>query len=120
VEVLEFVAQKEKNKNKRYKSSGSSSFNTKESREGSFNLNIAAVDEENEVQEVCPRRPMGRDQAKREGKGATSSTSSAFGADVKVLARLIVNEYKRLVLRPKGSNPYKVDGDQKERVGSKG
>ncbi|GKA29962.1 retrovirus-related pol polyprotein from transposon TNT 1-94 [Tanacetum coccineum] len=119
VEVSEFIAQKEENKNKNYKSNGSGSFNTKESREGSFNLNIADVDEENEVQEVRPRRPMGRDQAKREGKGATSSASSASGADVKALARLIVNEYKRLVLHPKGPKPYRVDGDQKERVGSK-
>nr|GEX40276.1 hypothetical protein [Tanacetum cinerariifolium] len=46
---------------KRYKSSVSSSFNTQQSGEGSFNLNMEAGNEE--VHEV--RRPMGRDRAKK-------------------------------------------------------
>ena len=53
---------------KRYKLSGSSSFNTTQSREGSFNLNVDVEDdEEEEVQEV-QRRPMGRDRAKKNGR----------------------------------------------------
>ncbi|GKB04903.1 hypothetical protein Tco_0833098 [Tanacetum coccineum] len=42
----------EEKKNKRYKSSGSCSFNTRESGEGSINLNSTVGDEEDEVQEV--------------------------------------------------------------------
>nr|GEV13832.1 RNA-directed DNA polymerase, eukaryota, nucleotide-binding alpha-beta plait domain protein [Tanacetum cinerariifolium] len=64
LEVPEFIAQKDDHKSKRYKSCDDSSFNTRDSREGSFNLNNTAVDEEDEVQEVRPSRPMGRDQEK--------------------------------------------------------
>ncbi|GJZ08137.1 hypothetical protein Tco_0542420 [Tanacetum coccineum] len=92
----------EDNKSKKYKSSGSSSFNTRHSREGHFNLNTTAKDEEDEVHEVHPRRPMGRDQAKKKGKGVTSSTSSATAVNVEALARLMVNEYAM------ANDPYKV------------
>lgn len=54
-------------KNKRYKSLGSSSFNIVQSGEGSFNLNVEAGDkEEEEVYKV--RRPMGRDRANKKAK----------------------------------------------------
>nr|GEX12369.1 hypothetical protein [Tanacetum cinerariifolium] len=49
--------------------------------------------EEDEVQEVCPSRPIGKDQAKRKGKAKTSSTSLATDFDVELLAKLMVNEY---------------------------
>ncbi|GJR76644.1 hypothetical protein Tco_0089009 [Tanacetum coccineum] len=93
VEVPGFVAQREDNKNKRYKSSVSSSFNMRDSRESNFNLNIMVGDEKDKVQEVRPSHPMSRDQAKRKGKGVTSSASSTTGLNVEVLARLMVNEY---------------------------
>ncbi|GKB77298.1 pentatricopeptide repeat-containing protein, partial [Tanacetum coccineum] len=74
-------------KNKRYKSSDSSSFNTKESGEGSINLNTTVGDEEDEVEEVC--RPR---QAKRKTKaGSAASSSSSF--DVEALAKMMANEY---------------------------
>ncbi|GJR25092.1 hypothetical protein Tco_0973619 [Tanacetum coccineum] len=80
--VPKFIAQRDDQKSKRYKSSGDSSFNTRDLREGSFNLNNTVVDEEDEVQEVCLSRPMGRDQAKRKGKALMSSSSSTAGADL--------------------------------------
>ena len=50
---------------KRYKLSGSSSFNTTQPTEGCFNLNDMAKDEEEEdVQEV---RPTGKDKTKKKG-----------------------------------------------------
>ncbi|GJU37199.1 hypothetical protein Tco_1185553 [Tanacetum coccineum] len=60
--------------------------------EGSFKLNSTARDEEDEVQEVRPSHPMGRDQAKRKEKAATSSASSANGVDVEALSKLMVND----------------------------
>ncbi|GJZ49878.1 hypothetical protein Tco_0604068 [Tanacetum coccineum] len=63
---------------KRHKSSGDSSFNTRESREGSFTLNNTAGDEEDEVEEVRPSRPIIRDRAKRKGKTTMLSASSAL------------------------------------------
>ncbi|GJS26463.1 hypothetical protein Tco_0487083 [Tanacetum coccineum] len=73
--ILDFEA-KSQEKNNRYKSSGSSSFNTTQSTEGCFNLNReAGHDEGDEVQEV--QQPMGRDRAKK--KGAASSASSTSG-----------------------------------------
>ncbi|GKC84203.1 RNA-directed DNA polymerase, eukaryota [Tanacetum coccineum] len=93
VEVLEFIAQKVKKKSKRYKSSGDSSFSTRDLGKGSFNLNSTAGDEEDEVQDVRPIRPMGRAHAKRKGKAGTSSTSSTIGVDVESLAKFMVNEY---------------------------
>ncbi|GKE52407.1 hypothetical protein Tco_1487563, partial [Tanacetum coccineum] len=51
-EVPLFMQEKEDGKNKRYKSSGSSSFNTQESGEGSIYLNTTVgVEEEHEVEE---------------------------------------------------------------------
>nr|GFA22066.1 hypothetical protein [Tanacetum cinerariifolium] len=58
--------------NKRYKWSGESSFNTRESGDGGFNLNNTVGDEEDEVQEVHPSRPIDRDQAKRKAKAGMS------------------------------------------------
>ncbi|GKC11165.1 RNA-directed DNA polymerase, eukaryota [Tanacetum coccineum] len=73
-EVPLFIQEREDGKYKRYKSSGSSSFNTKDSGEGSINLNttVGTEDEKEmeEVQEVRRPKPMGRDQAKRKMKGA--------------------------------------------------
>ncbi|GKB74217.1 hypothetical protein Tco_0935629 [Tanacetum coccineum] len=82
--VAEFVAQMDDHKSKRYKS-GDSSFNKRESRDNCLNLNNTKGDEEEEVKEVRPRLPMGRDQSKRKGKAAMSSASSAADVDVEVL-----------------------------------
>ncbi|GKA74342.1 RNA-directed DNA polymerase, eukaryota [Tanacetum coccineum] len=91
-EVSLFMQEKEEGKNKRYKSSGSSSFNTKESGEGSINLNTTIGDEEeNKVEEVRRPRPMGRDQAKRKMKAGSASSASSF--DVEALAKMMANEY---------------------------
>ncbi|GJX62192.1 hypothetical protein Tco_0295092 [Tanacetum coccineum] len=76
------MEKREEHKNKRYKLSGDSSFNTRDSGEGSLNLNSTTEDEEDEVQEVRPSRPIGRDQTKRKGKTGTSSTFSTTGFDV--------------------------------------
>nr|GEY61239.1 hypothetical protein [Tanacetum cinerariifolium] len=99
-EILKFMEKMEEHTSKRYNSGSNSSFNTRESGEGSFNLNITTRDEEDEVQEkedevqeVLSSRPMGRDQAKRKGKAGTSSTSSATSFDDEWLAKLMVNEY---------------------------
>ncbi|GJU68738.1 hypothetical protein Tco_1254997 [Tanacetum coccineum] len=79
---------------KRYKSSGSSSFNT-ESGEASINLNTNVGDnDEDEVQEI--RRPMGKDKArdgaKKKGSRASgASESSSMNDDA--LARLM--EYRQ-------------------------
>ncbi|GJX39244.1 probable LRR receptor-like serine/threonine-protein kinase [Tanacetum coccineum] len=79
---------KDEKKNKRYKSSGFSSFNTKESGEGSINLNTTVGDgEEDEVVEVRRPRPMGRDQAKRKMK-----TGSASSFDVEALANMMASD----------------------------
>nr|GEV48262.1 hypothetical protein [Tanacetum cinerariifolium] len=74
-EVSNFEAKKRDAK--RYKSSGSSSFNT-ESGDASINMNVdARDDEENEVQEV-ERRPKGMNKAKNlKKKGVGSSGSSS-------------------------------------------
>ncbi|GKE95722.1 hypothetical protein Tco_1580577 [Tanacetum coccineum] len=65
---------------KRYKTSGSSSFNT-ESGDTSINLNVdVGDDEEDEVQEL--RRPIGRNKAKvLKKKGPRSSGSSSSTND---------------------------------------
>ncbi|GJU53346.1 hypothetical protein Tco_1227060 [Tanacetum coccineum] len=62
-------------------------------REGSFNLNSTAGDEEDEVKEVRPSHPMGRDQAKRKGKAGKSSAYSSTGFDAELLAMLMANKY---------------------------
>ncbi|GJW53804.1 carbonyl reductase [NADPH] 1-like protein [Tanacetum coccineum] len=86
-EVPLFMQEREDGNNKRYKSSGSSSFNTKESGEGSINLNTTVGDEdENEVEEVHRRKPMGRDQAKRKIKAGSASSASSF--DVEALSKM--------------------------------
>ncbi|GKF53006.1 RNA-directed DNA polymerase, eukaryota, partial [Tanacetum coccineum] len=91
-EVSLFMQEREEKKNKRYKSSGSNSFNTKESGEGSINLNTTVGDEEEyEVEEFRRPRPMGRDQTKRKMKAGSASSSSSF--DMEVLAKMMANEY---------------------------
>ncbi|GKA20123.1 hypothetical protein Tco_0700112 [Tanacetum coccineum] len=86
------IYEKKKHKSKRYKSSGDSSFNTRESGKGSFSLNNTPWDEEDEVHEVRPSRPMGWDQAKRKWKAGTSSASSTTGFNVKSLAKLMMKK----------------------------
>ncbi|GKB66935.1 RNA-directed DNA polymerase, eukaryota [Tanacetum coccineum] len=92
-EVPLFMQEREDGKNKRYKSSDSSSFNTKESGEESINLNTTVGDEaENEVEDVRRPKPMGRDQAKRKMKAGSASSASSF--DVEALAKMIASEYE--------------------------
>ncbi|GJX77766.1 RNA-directed DNA polymerase, eukaryota [Tanacetum coccineum] len=92
-EVPLFMQEREDGKNKRYKSSGSSSFNTKESGEKSINLNTTVgYEAENEVEEVRRLKPMGRDQAKRKMKAGSASSASSF--DVEALAKMIASEYE--------------------------
>ncbi|GJW73534.1 zinc finger BED domain-containing protein RICESLEEPER 2-like protein [Tanacetum coccineum] len=101
VELPNFEAHRQK-KNKRYKSSGSSSFNTSQSTKGSLNMNMQCGDDkENDVQEV--QRPMGRDTTKN--KWAASSASTTSGND-ETLARLMVIKYANL------NNPYNVKKTQ--------
>ncbi|GJY84730.1 hypothetical protein Tco_0498756 [Tanacetum coccineum] len=94
--------------NKRYKSSGSSSFNTKDSGEGSINSNTTVgTEDENEmeeVQEVRRPKPMGRDQAKRKMKGGSTSSASSF--DVGELAKMMASEYVM------ASDPYNTQKNQ--------
>ncbi|GJZ88098.1 hypothetical protein Tco_0659880 [Tanacetum coccineum] len=54
-EVSEFMQERKEKKNKRYKSSGDSSFNMRESGDVSFNLNSTTGDEEDEVHEVTSK-----------------------------------------------------------------
>nr|GEX29959.1 hypothetical protein [Tanacetum cinerariifolium] len=76
-ELLALRQKRKYGKNKRYKSSGSSSFITKDSGEGSINLNtlVGSKDENEveEVEEVHRPRPMGRDQANRKMKASYGS-----------------------------------------------
>ncbi|GJY74234.1 RNA-directed DNA polymerase, eukaryota, reverse transcriptase zinc-binding domain protein [Tanacetum coccineum] len=75
---------------KRYKSSGSSSFNT-ESGETSINLNAnVGDDDEDEVQKI--RRPIGRDKAKDAAKKKGSRASGSSSTNDEALARLMVTE----------------------------
>nr|GEU48166.1 retrovirus-related Pol polyprotein from transposon TNT 1-94 [Tanacetum cinerariifolium] len=94
-EILKFMQERQDDMNKRYKSSGSSSFNTKDSGEGGVNLNTTVgTEDENEVEEVQEVRrlkPMGRDQAKRKMKGGSASSTSSF--DVRELAKMMASEY---------------------------
>ncbi|GJZ00178.1 hypothetical protein Tco_0517607 [Tanacetum coccineum] len=100
------MQEREEKKNKRYKSSGFSSFNTRESGEGSINLNSTVGDEEDEVREVRRSRPIGRDQAKRKAKAGSSSVGSANAFDVESLAKMMTNEYVM------ASNPHIVQKSQ--------
>nr|GEX38750.1 hypothetical protein [Tanacetum cinerariifolium] len=79
-------------KYKRYKSSGSNSFNTPQSGEGSFNFNVEAGGEGKEdVHEVL--RPMGRGRAKnKEVTSSIPSASSVVDSD-EASARLMITEY---------------------------
>ncbi|GKE39770.1 hypothetical protein Tco_1463175, partial [Tanacetum coccineum] len=91
-EVPLFMQEREEKKNKRYKSSGSSSFNTRESGEGSINLNTTIGDEEDEVEKVRRPRLMGRDQAKKKAK-VRSAAGSVNAFDVESLANMMANKY---------------------------
>nr|GEU53362.1 hypothetical protein [Tanacetum cinerariifolium] len=95
-------------KNKRYKSRGSSSFNTKDSGEGSINLNTTVgTEDENEVEEVEEihrPRPIGRDQAKGKMKAGSASSASSF--DVAELEKMIASEYVMV------SDPYNTQKKQ--------
>nr|GFA54736.1 hypothetical protein [Tanacetum cinerariifolium] len=91
---------KEERKSKRYKSSDDSSFNTRESGEGSLNFNNMVGDEEDKVEEVRQGRPMGRDQAKRIEKSGTWLASSITSFDLEELTKLMDNEYAM------ASDPY--------------
>ncbi|GKB44404.1 RNA-directed DNA polymerase, eukaryota [Tanacetum coccineum] len=100
-----FMQKRDEKKNKRYKSSSSSSFNTRELGEGSINLNTTVGDEEDEVEELCRSRPIGRDQAKRKAKaGSVAGSENAF--DVESLAKMIDNEYVM------ASDPYNIQKSQ--------
>nr|GEW27509.1 hypothetical protein [Tanacetum cinerariifolium] len=102
-ELPAFRQEREDGKNKRYKSSGSSSFKTKDSGE-SINLNTTVESEdENEVEEVEEVRrpkPMGRDQAKRKMKAGSTSSASSF--DVAELAKMMASDYVM------ASDPYNI------------
>ncbi|GKC26748.1 putative reverse transcriptase domain-containing protein [Tanacetum coccineum] len=75
---------------KRYKSSGSSSFNI-ESEEASINLNTnVGGNDEDEVQEI--RRPMGSDKARDAAKKQWSRASGSSSKNNEALARLMVTE----------------------------
>ncbi|GJR76277.1 glutathione S-transferase T3-like protein [Tanacetum coccineum] len=89
-EVPKFAA-KSGEGSKRYKTSGSSSFNI-ESGEASINLNAnVGDDEEDEVQEI--RRPIGRDKAKDVAKKKGSRASGSSSMNDEALARLM--EYRQ-------------------------
>nr|GFB62386.1 hypothetical protein [Tanacetum cinerariifolium] len=107
-ELLAFRQEREDGKNKRYKSSGSSSFNMKDSGEGSINLNTkVGIEDENkveEVEEVHRPRPMGRDQAKRKMKAGSASSGRSF--DVAELAKMMASEYVM------ASDPYNTQKKQ--------
>ncbi|GKB95777.1 hypothetical protein Tco_0981914 [Tanacetum coccineum] len=78
--VPEFMQKREEKKNKRYKPSDSNSFDTRESGEGSINLNSTVGDEKDKVLEVLLVCPIGRDQAKRKAKAGSSSADQKTGA----------------------------------------
>nr|GEY12992.1 hypothetical protein [Tanacetum cinerariifolium] len=107
-ELPAFRKEMKDSKNKRYKLSGSSSFNTKDSGEGSINLNTTVgTEDENEVEEVEEvrrPRPIGRDQAKRKMKAGSASSTSSF--DVAELAKMMASEYVM------ASDPYNTQKKQ--------
>nr|GEY39620.1 hypothetical protein [Tanacetum cinerariifolium] len=107
-ELSAFRQEREDVKNKRYKSSGSSSFYTKDSGEGIINLNttIGSEDENEveEVEEVRRPRPMGRDRAKRKMKAGSTSSASSF--DVAELAKMMTSEYVM------ANDPYNIQKKQ--------
>ncbi|GJY35729.1 ALP1-like protein [Tanacetum coccineum] len=85
-----FLAKSREGSNKRYKTSGSSSFNI-ESGEASINLNVdVGDDEEDEVQEI--RRPISRDKTKGSMKKKGSRSSGSSSTNDEALARLMVSE----------------------------
>nr|GEV40285.1 hypothetical protein [Tanacetum cinerariifolium] len=75
-EVPEILQVREEKKNKRYKSSDSSSFYMRELREGSINLNNTVGDKEDEVENVRRNRPIHRDQANGKVKAGSTATNS--------------------------------------------
>ncbi|GJZ52862.1 zinc finger BED domain-containing protein RICESLEEPER 2-like protein [Tanacetum coccineum] len=88
-DVPKFVA-KSGEGSKRYKASGSSTFNT-ESGEASINLNVdVGDDEEDEAQEI--RRPIGRDKVKDAAKKKGSRASGSSSMNDEALARLMASE----------------------------
>ncbi|GJW64835.1 gamma-glutamyltranspeptidase 1 [Tanacetum coccineum] len=88
-EVPKFTA-KSWGYSKRYKPSGSRSFNT-ESGEASINLNAnVGDDEEDEVKEI--RRPNGRDKAKDAAKKKGPRASGSSSMNDEALARLMVTK----------------------------
>ncbi|GKE63628.1 zinc finger BED domain-containing protein RICESLEEPER 2-like protein, partial [Tanacetum coccineum] len=88
-EVPKFVG-KSAEGSKRYKTSGSSSFNI-ESGEASINLNVdVGDDEEDKVQEI--RRPIGRDKVKYAAKKKGSRASGSLSMNDEALARLMVSD----------------------------
>ncbi|GKA18554.1 RNA-directed DNA polymerase, eukaryota [Tanacetum coccineum] len=107
-EVPLFMQEGEDGKYKRYKSNGSSSFNTKDLGEGSINLNTTVgTEDENEmeeVQEVRRPKPMGKDQAKRKMKRGSASSASSF--DARELAKMMASEYVM------ATNPYNTQRNQ--------
>nr|GEX44865.1 hypothetical protein [Tanacetum cinerariifolium] len=90
------MQKREEKKNKRYKSSDSNSFNTRESGEGSINLNNTVRDEKDELQDVRTICPIGKVQAKRKVKAGSSSTGSTNAFDVESLAKMMANEVENL------------------------
>ncbi|GJZ50936.1 hypothetical protein Tco_0605451 [Tanacetum coccineum] len=58
-------------------------------------------EDENEVEEVRRRKPMGRDQAKRKMKAGSASSASSF--DVEALAKMMASEYVM------ASDPYNFE-----------
>nr|GEY20670.1 ribonuclease 1 [Tanacetum cinerariifolium] len=107
-EIPMFMQERQDGMNKRYKSSGSSLFNTKDSGEGSINLNTGVrTKDENEMEEVHEVRrpkPMGRDQAKRKMKGGSASSASSF--NMRELAKMMASEYVMV------SDPYNTQKNQ--------
>ncbi|GJY21672.1 putative nucleotidyltransferase, ribonuclease H [Tanacetum coccineum] len=89
-EVPNILAKSWEGSDKRYKTSGSSSFNT-ESEEASININVdVGDDEENEVQEI--RRLIGRDKTKGSMKKKGQRSSGSSSTNDEAFARLMVSE----------------------------
>nr|GEW80790.1 hypothetical protein [Tanacetum cinerariifolium] len=89
-EVPKFLAKSKEGSYKGYKTSGSTSFNTKFG-EASINLNVDVGDEEeDEVQEI--QRPIGRDKTKCFMKKKWSISLGSSSMNDKALIRLMVSE----------------------------
>nr|GEW48881.1 hypothetical protein [Tanacetum cinerariifolium] len=89
-EVPKLLAKSREGSEKRYKTSGSSSFNT-EFGEASINLNAdVGDDEEDEMHEI--QRPIGRDKAKGSMKKKGQRVFGSSSMNDEALARLMVYE----------------------------